>query len=400
MIKLAMMSLILALRMLGVLLLFVLLARKVPVDDFGRFSTCYGIGAVLAVLVDFGFSQSLLRDIARAPAAASSYISEGVSLKVLISAFVLLSSALYFLLLPHSFAVFGLQFLLLGYFLLNSFCEFYGTGLRATGNYTQEAGVQAIFTTTLILVLIFIKVDIYQVSILMLFLACIRVLAMRQLVRTRIGKTTLDFSMPVMKSAAIRGAAYAMDQGVGNLSSNADVLFVAHALGPTATGIYQAGQKIVQGLSASALVFSNVYLPKLAKFRPSDEEFKRASKHVALLMGGCALASFALLFLFASPLTDYLYGRNFAPLKSLLPSFAILILIRYLNAIMGLHLTALGTQKLRAIVNLVCLLVFIASCPFLIHAFGLLGVIYAQILGSIVTFGLYFVALIRILYEG
>gem|GEM_PF-5496878 len=378
-----------AFRLGSTLFLFVLLARNVSVHDFGLFAKCFGVAAILGFFVDFGFAQSLLRDIAREPSAAVMRISEGISLKLLISALVLTATPIFLTAFPSSANPIGLQVLLASYAILNSFSEFYGVSLRATERYTEESLLQGLFAITLLGLLYALRADINETAVTLVGLKALHVFAMHKLVTKRIGKPHISASLKSLGGTARRGMPYAADAGITNISSNIDVIIVSSTLGLASTGIYQAGQKLTQGMSAFALVFSNVYLPKLSKSCTNAAHLMRMSLQLTFLMLACGGIGAILLAAFPQQLVTAVYGASFSELSNLLPLFACLLLIRYINGAAGVILVARGKQKIRVAANTMSMISLILTALTLIPRIGLRGMVYSLIISSLIICVIY-----------
>ena len=382
-------------RLAGALLLFVLLARNVSLYEFGLFSKCFGVAAILGFLVDFGFSQSILRDIAKDPDAALPCISDGLSLKLAISILVLLLTPAFLFIAPSSHNPLALQTLLVGYAITNSFAEFYGVSLRATGRYTEESVLQGAYAAILVLTILLLRPGIYETAIILIALKSAHVALMHVIVRHRIGKVTLSFSLKSWKRTAISGTPYAADAGITNISANVDVIILSSLVGLSSTGVYQAGQKLVQGMSAVALVFSNVYLPKLSRAEHKGSVFRSNALKLTVMMVGSGAIGMALLTLFPSTLVDRLYGDSYTALKPLLPLFGLLLLLRYLNGTAGVILTAMGKQKVRVLSNALSLATLLTTSLFLVPTYGVSGMIYTLLISASVVSLFYFSTLAR-----
>lgn len=393
--KILLMGLITAFRLGSVLVLFVLLARNVSVYEFGLFSKCFGVAAILGFLVDFGFAQSLLRDIPREPDKALAHISAGLSLKLAISMVVIIAVPLLLLAFPSEHNPVGLQVMLVGYAVMNSFSEFYGVSLRATGRYTEESKLQGLYAVLLVLTLVLVRPGIYEAAFILLLLKLLHLTLMQRIVSRRIGRVSLLMSPASWRRTATRGTPYAADAGVTNISANIDVIILASIMGPTIAGTYQAGQKLTQGLNAFALVLSNVYLPQLSRTDPSTASFRTTAIKLCLLMVGCGGFGALVLAFFPSEIVGFLYGRAFDALTPILPMFGLLLLMRYINGSAGIMLTALGMQKIRVIANTASLATLLAASVLLIPTYGLPGMVYSLLISAAIISSLYYFALLR-----
>lgn len=138
-----------------------------------------------------------------------------------------------------------------------------------------------------------------------------------------------------------------------------------------------------------------MYLPKLARVDAHSSAFRSALLQLSLLMACCGIGGALILAVLSSPLVDHVYGLKFAELKSLLPLFGILLLVRYINGIAGIALTAMGMQKARVLSNAVSLCMLIILSPVLISEFGLKGMVYALLVSAIIISFAYFLSFSR-----
>lgn len=383
-------------RLGGLFLLFVSLVRVLPLNDFGVFVVAYSYATILTLVVDFGFSQSLLKEIGSDCKRADYYIGDGLLLKVVLA----ISAALLALLIGEirfddelSKKVFGVLFLSC---VINSFGEYYGTALRALGFYVEEAVVQFVYTVLMLGATVavgFGTSSVVAVAVVLVVVRLVLLLGLQRALKRRVSYRIPSFEFSRIVSSARRGVAYAMDQGVSNFLMNIDVVLVSTVMGSSAAGIYQAGQKLVQGYSATAMIVSNVYIPKLARSASSPSDFRRGAIVVGKYMLMLGVIGAALLGGFPDVLVRLVYGPKFESLVALMPIFALLIFLRFIGATFGLCLTALGKQKLRFFANVACLFVVFASAVPLLMLLGLEGIVWSQVISISVLMAIYLIAL-------
>lgn len=391
------MGVIVLTRLGGTLLAFVVLARFLSLSDFGSFVSGYSLAMIVAVAVDYGFSHSLLRDVGADRGNASNYISGGLRAKFVLSALAIatapvLASWFY----PGTNAV--VFYILICFAMFNSFAEFFGTALRALGRYHEEAITQSLCTLGMFAGMFIggyngLTAAGFAVVLAASKLVQLAVLFMILVNNVRVEKVLSNWGDSFAELR--RCMPYAADQGTGKLLDNVDILIVSHALGPAAAGIYQAGQKLMLGLSAFAMVLSNVFLPRLASASNGDAtQFRSLALKMAALMTMTGLAGSLIFVVNPRTLVDFIFGEGFSALAPLMPHFAILLVLRYLAGVFGILLTALGMQSVRLLANLVSLALVLITAFWLIQQFGIGGMIYSQIAAVIVLTVIYTVAIL------
>lgn len=398
--KLVLMSIIVASRLLGVLLIFALVARNVTLRDFGMFSACFSVAVLLGFLVDFGFAQSILRDIGKSPESAAKVVASGVSIKLFIAALVFVASVIYMALPLPLHAPWTLQLLLIAYAILNSFAEFYGVSLRALGHYREEAIAQIAYTVAVTSTLFLVHLSIEYSALLIAALKAAQLSAIARIACIKIGSAEPRLNLRDWIKTVKNGYPYALDAGVSNISVNADVLLVSGVLGAPAAGLYQAGQKLLLGMSSAALIFSNIYLPKLASLDRRSDLFRSNAGALTIAMTSIGVTGGLLLFLFGQHLVHFFYGDKFSGVYQLLPVFGCILLVKYLTSSAGVILTSIGKQKVRTAANILSLIVLIILSPFLMKAFGLQGMTYGLLASSCIVLVLYSIAMLNALTRG
>ena len=118
-------------------MLYMIVARYSTLDEFGVFSIAMSYATLAAILIDYGLTQSLLQNIGKSPQLASRHTTEGIQIKAVLT---LINCTIFIVIFfstlqthPHCNSI-ALIFI---YSILNSYCEYFGAALRATGNYAS-----------------------------------------------------------------------------------------------------------------------------------------------------------------------------------------------------------------------------------------------------------------------
>ncbi|MDO9283974.1 MAG: oligosaccharide flippase family protein [Aquabacterium sp.] len=347
-------------RLLVGLLLFLLLARLWGPAQFGLFSFVFSVSALLALLVDFGFAVYLLREVAARPDEAARLIAEAfrAKLSLMLVAIALLISV-GFAVGPAALPPVLVAPLFLAA-LAMSFSDFFVAPLRALGRFDLEAGL-----VTLANALQFVLAGAVawlggtptQVGWAMVASRCVYLALAWRTARKVVPLLRLRDPVAAGPLATLRRAwPYGVDGMLSTAWNQLDVVAVRMLFGTQAVGLYSAGQKIVLGVGALAPVVGNVMIPRLARASAQLDVrlWRIAGKTAALLLTIGALFAIPLLF-WPREVATLLFGKNFADLRTLLPLFGVVLLIRFSGAAAGVLITAVGYQAKRVSAQVVAL---------------------------------------------
>lgn len=352
-------------RLLTGLLLFVLLARLWGPETFGLYSFVFSLVAILVLLVDFGFSGYLLREIGAAPESLvpifrDSLFAKGVLVPVCLTVTavvvaILGAAAPLALVIPMLLAALSL-----------SFADFCIAPLRALGRYDMETRI--VVSTNLAQFSLagavawqggsptevaWVIVAARSVYLLVAYLGLRRVApALATETPSRAGvKTTFKRIVP-----------YGLDGLLTTAWSQLDVVLVRALYGAHGAGLYAAGQKLVQGACALAPVVGNVVVPKLSRLaRIRSAQLNQTARRTSLLLIGVG-AFFSLpLLLLPEALASSLFGAAYRDLGTMFRLFGIVLFLRYASAAFGVLVTSAGLQGRRVVAQIAGIVTFVAG---------------------------------------
>ena len=136
-------------RLLTNVVLFVLLARAWPVDQFGEFVYWFTAATIVALIVDFGFSQSLLRDIGRDRDRAGDFVREVSLAKAVLAGLVGIGALAAFAVGAWDMHTTMLFLMLLAGAMLATFGESLNATWRGVGNFAEETRVVVLSSVVL-----------------------------------------------------------------------------------------------------------------------------------------------------------------------------------------------------------------------------------------------------------
>ncbi|WP_157355072.1 oligosaccharide flippase family protein [Methylotenera sp. 1P/1] len=376
-----------AAKLLAGIAVFVIMARVLGPHDFGVVIYAFTLGSIFVLLVDYGFSQQLLRDIGTTPSAINKIMGRVLIAKLVLSLALLAICAIYLVIFPKDFTTKIVFLALLCSSLIASFSEFLNVGFRGVGQFKLEtnlATLGAIIHFALIVAMLLIKPDVYWVAFAFVVSRCIYLCMSWYAYQKHLGniETTIN-SNEVIKTLKA-GFPYAADAGFTNFFYQVDTIIVNHYLGFAGVGMYQAATKWMQGAMQFAPVLSNVYLPTIASH--SSDGQRSVAMEEKLCNSMLFIGFFGWLFFtfFAEYASDLIYGESYKSLAELWKFIGLLIFLRYFAATQGVLLTAYGLQKVRVFAQVCALGALILTAPYLIKQFNLAGIL-VSLIASIAT---------------
>lgn len=365
-------------RLLAGVVLFIFLARVLGPEDFGKLMYGFTLASLVVLVVEYGFSQQLLREIGKERTQVSQIMGRVFLAKLLLTILVLLGSYGFFTLFPRSADERHLFYWLLVAGILASFADFFNVAFRGIGRYYEEtkvATLSSLFHLGFIGYLAFLNADLTTlaqgfIGSRSMNLALSWVAYQRVIGRFQWEQHCFKTIFTTLKN----GFPYAADTGFTSFFGQIDIVIVNYYLGSTAVGIYQAGMRFFQSATQFAPILGNVYLPAIAGCRDNQQLNQLALKFtVQMLVVGTIGAS---VFIWGGELINrYVLGQKYDELSTLWPYIGILLFLRYLAASQGLLMTASGAQSLRVLSQFISALVLLIAVFYLVPLYALTGMI-------------------------
>lgn len=384
--------------MLSGILVFVIMARVLGPHDFGLVAYSFTLASLYVLIVDYGFSQQLLRDIGANPGSVNEVMGQVLVAKLVLSLATLLICAGYLYFFPKDSTTETVFWLLLVSSILASFCEFLNTAFRGIGQFKRETNIAmtgSVIHFVLLLGVLLIKPDVVLVAFTFILSRMIFLGISWGAYKSNIGNIHIDLYRGEVLGSLKAGVPYAADTGFTNFFQQIDTLIVNHYLGLAGVGLYQAATKWLQGAMQFAPVLANVYLPTLASNTSSTVTNNKYARMLNMKMLAIGTAGWIFFTFFGSLLSDLVYGEQFHEISMLWPYVGFLMWVRYVAASQGVILTAYGKQKIRVYTQGISIAVFLGMALFLIQYYGLKGMLLALSMTFISTFAIYIASLIK-----
>lgn len=387
--NLALMAISSVSRLAAGLLTASVLARLLGPESFGILMLWMSVSILLAMVVNFGLTPYLLREIGVNPAIGDELMNQVFSGKLLLTAVLLVIVGCGALIAGVSHPL--VFFLLFVSALADTYTEFFNAGLRVRDKFASEtrmATLTALLHAALVTSVVFFHPQVEAAA----FAYAMSRLIVLGMTRQAAGKHLAPLTLVPIRQALSRlrdATKYAVDFGFQSLFGQIDSIVLHHFVGPVAVGLHQAGMRVLMGGLTAAQVMANVFLPKAAARSGDIAGFGAVSTKMqyAYLTIGVVFGMF--LAIFAEQIVDVLFGDQYKPLVALFPLFGLLFFVRFAAAAWGVILTALGEQAYRTKATIGHWLIIAALAPFIVAEYGNAGWLLALIFGNLILGGIY-----------
>ena len=378
------------------LLTFTMLARLLGPNEFGLFMFWLSIATLLGMVTNYGFTSYVLREIGARPEGAQGVMGEVLSAKVLLSA-VILAGTLCSMIWIGAAGRWVFLALMLA-MLADSITDFLNVGYRATNRFSSEtriATVAAALQCGIVVACVW-SVRSVLVAAIGFMLSRMAVMAMTWISQTKYFAGLRPASLAQATKRLRDALAYAVDYALQSLFGQIDSVVLNYFVDPVAVGLHQAGMRLVLGGAQAANVLANVFIPRLAAMAgdPAQRQREGQRLQLAFLVMGTGFGLF--LAVLAEPLTQLLFGKQYAALARLLPWFGLLFFVRFLASSFGIMLTSAGMQGLRAKANVMHWLLILGVAWKAVPLYGNVGWLLSLIVGHVALAAVYFSASVRL----
>lgn len=374
-------------------LLAIMIARYLGVENFGKFSFAFSFALIFSVIIDFGLVPFTTREVSRNNSLAPKYIGNITAIKFILALllFVTVAFSLNFLNKPKEIEI--LVYFASAWVVLQSFSHFFQSAFRAFEKMEYVALSKTIYSIVLftaVSLAVFLNLGIvslvqsYVVAVLV-SLSVTLTLMWKKFTKFKIEADFLfwqDLFKEVWPFVAFTVFSVIYFQISTVMLSLMD--------GDLSAGLYSAAFNSVAVFLVLSDIVSGSALPSLSRLFGKSDLFSHLTKKLVVLMLALGVLLATVLF-FASPfLIKLIYGEEFA--RSI-PAFQIMVWIlpfRFMNYIFGISLMAANLQKRRLGAAMVCAIFNVAVNFILIPRFSIIGASIAALATELTLFFLYF----------
>ena len=306
-------------------LIFVLAARKLGTEDFGRFSFALSFVSLFVIFFDFGLVEITTRELAKDREREKDFPAI-FTLKLILGLFTFLLVSFLSLFLIKEKTVKRIVPILALYFFFEWFLPILFAFFRAREKMEYEFVFKSLFSLSLFLsssFVLFFLPSLENFSLSLLFSSFIVSLFSFLFFHRKIFPLSFSFDKKIFFSFLSMAWPLALVSAYTSIYTQADSALMGFFGQISQVGFYSAAQRIIQGVMIVMSLISLSFFPALSRtFKESKEEFQKIWKNLQKIM---IVLAFPLVFggfLLAPKIIFSFYGPHFSPA---ILSFKILI---------------------------------------------------------------------------
>lgn len=373
------------------LLLYVVIARHLGEQVFGKFNLGLALGGLYVVLADYGMNVLLVRELANARERAGVLLSTALILKsalILGTLVVLALTAILMRPLPAD----RILIVILGAGLcVRSLVGTLHAVFRSHERMEYEGlfnSLDRIVTSALGIAVIFWGQGILTVAVVILLISLVNLGVSYRYVRQFIPITSWQLDWQVIRHLLQEATPFALIAIFGTICFKIDTIMLAYFQNDIQVAWYNAGFKVVFSLMFIPSAFVDSIFPVISKIAVTEAAFKRTYVKSMRMIWLVGIPLGVIVTLTAPGLIQMLYGANYAPATVVLQ---ILIWVGIVLAATSMQSSVLAAAKRAPKIALVSALNAGANIILnlmLIPQHGYLGACIASILTLLLSLGL------------
>lgn len=300
----------------------ILMARYLGVDNYGIFGFATSLTGILAITIDFGISNHIVRHIATDYDSAPKYLGNALPLKSIFSVGTIILTLIILILMKTDELVITVTLL---FTIEMIFKSFIGT-LNGSFQAFEEGKYQGIGNTILhVLLLIFILLTIFTdlgligIAISYIIANLIALIYEYYVLKKHIIKPKFELDADFCKKITLLAIPFAVTSLLYNVYYSIDIVMLTNMVGNYPTGIYNATYKLISVLTLFYSVYTAVIFPVMSKFFKNDEKmllisFEKSIKYLMLIIIPLAVAT----VVYSTDIIHFIYGHEYDASSSVL----------------------------------------------------------------------------------
>ena len=370
-------------------LLFILteliIARSMGAEIFGQFSTALAYTTIFAFFINFGIDFYLVKGIAQDSDNSKWILGNTLLIKVVYSVIIFSFMDLLAICLKYS----AETFLLIQIFGLYNVCLAFQETFAAFFQAMEKMGKIALYrsiqmTILVCFVFIFLKKGIFICSLIYLLTGGLfTIIWLIDTIRHCRPRLKLNKIVFIIENSYIFGLAAILFM----LNYKVDTVMLSVMKTEAEVGLYSAAYKFIDIFIKIPIIISIALLPTLFKYSTREKGkvatiYRITIRYIGLF--GLPLA--AILFIFAEPIINAVFGSDFASSANALKILCWSLLFTFMASPASDQLNAANRQDLNLLGWTIALIVNLALNFILIPLYGILGVSWATLISQFSLF--------------
>ena len=389
---------------LGLGLIFTIsLARYFGDVGFGKYSFAIAFTSLFAILLDLGFNQLTIREVARNKTLVEKYMANILVIKVLLSILFIILIVIAINLMNYPPDTKIIVYIFGAYLILKSFSQFFRAIFHAFEKMEYNSLlsiIEKIVIVSIGLILLFLGYNLIQVVSVYLIGGIVNVIlsVFVTIKKFTVLKFEVDFNF--WKSSFISAIPISLTVVFVGIYDKIDTIMLSMIIGDEPVGWYNAAYLLVGSLSVIPGVFLGAIYPVLSRFYVSSIEslkltYEKSFRYLFIIGFPIGIGT----TLLADKIIFLIYGDEFIYSIIALQILIWMFVITCCDWIMGIVLQSINKQNVFAYSMGICAVFNVIANLFFIPKFSYIGASLTTIATSMLSFILLYYYTSKYLYK-
>lgn len=371
----------------AITIISIILARTLPLEEFGTYSVAFSFTALFTFLADFGIATVTTRDISQDLSKAHRILSQSLPLKLLLSLVSSIAIIILAIILGRRSADLILTILFAFYVGINSLNIFLHAYFRANLNMKFEAIskiIQGIFLITIATIGI-IFTNIYIVAGGFIVSTIIALGYLYYQITKSIPSLSIQWDTRESVNLLRNSWMYGLSGFLALINLNFDAVMIGFTVSNELAGIYTAIYTILVALT---FVMNIAFVPlfTIIARKSSDKVFLRSALiKLTMIMGIIGSIIGITIYILRQYILDILYGGEISLYPHILTVLSLVFVLSALRWPAGYILAAIGKQKIYLVILLISAFCNILLNIIFIPQFGIIAAAWTTVISEIIN---------------
>ncbi|MFJ8067873.1 oligosaccharide flippase family protein [Peribacillus sp. NPDC096447] len=383
------MSINLISKLLANLFVFMIIARALSINDFGKLMYFYTISIIVNIFVDYGFNLYTVKEMAKNKQNWQKVFTESLNAKIFLTIICTILFIPLFLIYKEDILI---LFFFFGTGIFTSYINYILLPFRILDKYKFETNFSILSNVLLFIIVLILSLVSHNVIFVSFSFFFSRILVLILLIIVIKKEINLSFAIKINFAISYkvlkRNISYGIHLIVGTLYFQVDTIILNYFSDFINVANYQSAFRIIMAGLIFTDVLSNILLPKIATIQSYEILIAYVKKFKNLLMVFGLLIGLVL-FLSSEMIIKIIYGDGFEDSVLIMKVLCLMLLFRYLITIDGMILTVLDKQKVRSTIAIIGLLLNIIFSVIFVNGYGAIGAAFASVLTSFILLIIY-----------
>jgi len=377
------------------ILYYFFLIKYLSISEFGFFSYWLSLSIILSLISDLGYSQFIIRELARYKEKISAYSSSIFTIKIIFSAFSILTiwliSSIFFISKSETI----ISVIIISSFLIDSFnTKLFFPIFISQNKISFQALGRVIYSTLLFLGLIIsivLKFNLVKIALLHLFSNIIAFIYCFYIIISKFAVIKFRIDIDLMKSSLKKAFPFGITIIFVSSYQWIDSFFLKLFHGNDAVGWYNIGFRLVQPLLIISNIISLIVYPNMSVFFiKSIDLFKKTYQQHFRIVTILGISIAISVSIFLKEIILIIFGNSYMPVLTITRIFLLGIILIFYRSVFARLLESSDKQLVLEKISGLCVVISIFLNLMLTSKYGYIGAGVANLITLLINTLLYY----------